>query len=190
MKPKLTLLLLFALFFAPMLIAVALHSEWVDWQPSPDRSHGQLLDPVVELQPFTLQTALGEPLGLQDLAGRWQMAYMQPGPCEADCLDRLQLLRQIRVSQDRHRPDIGLVYATDAQVPETLARQIVSLDASFAAFGGDAGRQLLAQFPGADAGGFYIVDPSGNIIERFGIDADPNGIRKDLRRLLTWTVRE
>lgn len=190
MKPKLTLLLLFALFFAPMLIAVVLHSEWVDWQPSPDRSHGQLLDPVVALQPFSLSTALGQPVERQDLVGRWHVAYLRAGPCEADCLERLQLMRQIRVAQDRHRPDIGLLYATDADLPESVARQIAGLDPSFVAFNGGAGRQLLEQFPGADAGGFYIVDPDANIIEQFGLEADPNGIRKDLRRLLTWTVRE
>jgi len=46
MKSKMTLIALFALFFTPMLLAVLLHSEWVDWRAAPEKAHGELVSPV------------------------------------------------------------------------------------------------------------------------------------------------
>ena len=49
MKSKMTLIALFAMFFTPMLVAVLLHSEWVDWRAAPEKAHGELVSPVVPL---------------------------------------------------------------------------------------------------------------------------------------------
>ena len=33
----------------------------------------------------------------------------------------------------------------------------------------------------------YLIDPVGNIIMSYPADSDPTGIRKDLKRILTWS---
>jgi hypothetical protein len=36
-------------------------------------------------------------------------------------------------------------------------------------------------------GNSYLVDPLGNIMMFYGADSDPNDLKKDLKRLLTWS---
>ena len=115
---------------------------------------------------------------------------VEPGACGDACRERAYLLRQVRAAQNRHIPDIDLLMLTGTAPDAALGEQIRALDPVFDVVGGPAAEPLRAVIPGAEQGGFYIVDPDGNIMERFGLETDPTGIRKDLRRLLTWTVRE
>lgn len=190
MKSKLTLIALFGLFLAPVLIAVVLNSQWVDWRASPDRSHGELIEPVQPIGAFTLTATDGQTLSLDDLTGRWQLVHEITGDCNEDCRQRLFMMRQIRAAQDRHIPNVGLMLLADQPLSDELHGQVTALDPSFVIFDNAAGRELSARFPGNDEQFFYIVDPAGNIIERFETTADPTGIRKDLHRLLTWTLSE
>lgn len=190
MKAKLTLILLFALFLAPIAVAVLLNSEWIEWEPAPERSHGQLIDPVVPLPDFELTGADGAPLLRSQFDERWILMQVEPGGCDSECEQRAYLMRQIRASQNRHVPDIALMLLTEGTPDRVTADRILALDPAFRIAGGPGSEALRAVIPNADAGGFYIVDPDGNIMERFGLEADPTGVRKDLRRLLTWTVRE
>ncbi len=190
MKAKFTIIVLFGLFLAPILIAVVLNSQWVDWRASPDRSHGQLVEPVQPLGEFELNDASGTARSLPDLTGRWQLVHEIVGACDQACEENIVLIRQIRAAQDRFIPDVGLLLLADQPLAPELIERIESLDASFLVFDDQAGQTLSARFPANNQGFFYILDPSGNIIEMFDNTADPTGIRKDLHRLMTWTVRE
>ncbi|MCA1777874.1 MAG: hypothetical protein LC637_00400 [Xanthomonadaceae bacterium] len=190
MKNRLILIGLFAAFFAPLLIALLLHSEWIDWQAPPDRSHGILIDPVVPIGAFELADAQGQIRGPSDLTGRWWLILVQPDHCKRDCLARLELMRRIRLAQDRHRLEVGLMLITEGVLSELEIDSVELLDPTFMIFQSDAGGALIRRFPAVENGAFYIVDPDTNIMERFQPDADPTGIRKDLDRLLKWTIRE
>lgn len=190
MNNKLTLIALFALFFAPILAAVMLHSEWIQWRAAPDRAHGQLIEPVVPLGRFALPDAGGRTRTEHDLAGRWQLAYVTRGECSADCIETLTLMDNIRRAQDRHQSRVGLLVLSGAQLRPAVLDHIAGLGPAWLAFDGRAGRRLVDRLPGADESAFYIIDPEANIMERFDRQENLNGIRKDLDRLLTWTVRE
>jgi hypothetical protein len=190
MNNRLVLIALFAVFFAPVLVAVLLHSEWVSWQAAPEKAHGELVDPVVPLGAFRLPDAGGNTRTRSDLTGRWQLVHARPDGCGADCVETLSLMHNIRLAQDRHRDEVGLVLLSRDVLDERTRARVQQLDPSLLAFDGEAGEALLQRFPRLAPGTFYIVDPEANIMERFGPDADLNGIRKDLDRLLTWTVRE
>lgn len=189
-RNRLTLIALFALFFVPILAAVLLHSEWITWQADPDRAHGELIQPVVPLGEFRLTDAEGRSRTADDLVGRWQLVHVALDGCNAACLDRLILMRNLRIAQDRHADEIGLLLITNAEFDEPAPTPLGGHDAGWTIFDGAAGAQLLARFPEAADGTFYIVDPEANIMERFPPGVDLNDVRKDLDRLLTWTVRE
>jgi len=190
MKNKLILIALFALFFTPMLIAVVLHSEWVDWQAPPDKAHGELLEPVVELGEFELMDAGDTARSLNDLLGHWQLVFVVREPCRNDCLETVELMHNIRLAQDRHREEVALVLLSAPALDPAIRQRIAEVDRSLLMFDEAAARALIQRIPGTEHGALYIVDPQGNIIERFGPGADLNGVRKDLDRLLTWTLRE
>ncbi|MGB0514666.1 MAG: hypothetical protein ACPGJE_07485 [Wenzhouxiangellaceae bacterium] len=189
-RNRLILVLLFVLFFAPIVIALLLNSKWVDWSASPGRAHGELLRPVVPLGEFALTDALGQQRTQDDLADLWIVVMTRTGDCDSECRESLLLMHSIRLAQDRRAPDAALMLLSDQILPDPLLNELTATDATWRVFDGDAGARLLRRFPGAASGTFYIVDPEGNIIERFAPDADPTGIRKDLDRLMTWTVRE
>lgn len=190
MNNKLVLILVLALFLLPMLAAVVLHSSWLDWQPDPERAHGTLLRPVLPVGEFQLADASGDLRSEQDLPGRWWLVRPVDGACDEDCRRGLDLLNRVRLAQDRHVGDIGVLVLAPQPLETGLRAWIVELGPAWMLFEGPQTNRLRARFPDPVHGTTFIVDPEGNIMERFEPDADATGIRKDLRRLLTWTVRE
>lgn len=190
MKSKMTLIALFALFFTPMLVAVLLHSEWVDWRAAPDKAHGEFVSPVVPLGAFDLRDAGGNARSLDDLLGRWHLVYIAPPTCGPECIETAGLMHNIRLAQDRRASQAGLVLLSATELDDATHRRITRLDPTWLLFDGEAGDAFIQRLPSAAPGTFYIVDPEANIMERFAPGADLNGVRKDLDRLLTWTVRE
>jgi len=190
MNNKLTLIALIALFLAPVLVAVVLHSEWVDWRAAPERAHGELIDPVFPLGQFRHADAGGTSRELDDLLDRWQLVLIAGQTCGGACLETAGLMHNIRLAQDRHQDQVGLMMLVRQEMTPETRRRINDLDPAWLLFDGVAGRALAKRFPDPADGSLYIVDPEANIIERFSPGADLNGVRKDLDRLLTWTLRE
>lgn len=178
---KQAIILVFLFFLTPVIIAVLLHSEWFSWQPGGTRNHGELIQPVIPLPEFDQRS---------DLLERWQLVHLRQTECDETCLEDLYWLRQVRLAQDRHQPDVGLMLITTAPLDEPTRGRIRELAEDFRIIEGGTAADLLEAFPiDESGGGSYILDPMANIILRYPADADPNGIRRDLRRLLTWTQR-
>ena len=180
-----------ALFLAPIVIAVLLNSQWLDWRPGSTRNHGELLEPAVRLPEFEVESASGVPVSRATLEGQWQLMHYRSAGCDEACLEDIYWLRQARLAQDRHVPEIGLLLVTPGQIDAEGLAQIRDLSDAFRVLQGEAGSALLPALPDAGLEAIsYIVDPNGHIILRYPQDADFNGLRKDLSRLLTWTQTE
>lgn len=182
MKSRLTLFALVLLFFTPILVAVLLNSRWLDWDPAPGRSHGDLVEPVIDL---------GDHLPGTGWTGKWYLVRRIDAACDSDCIESLYWLRQARAAQDRHVPDVGLLVvapnALDAPVRDAIRR----LSPVWRIVDGPAGEALIRVLPGGSGNPeTYIMDPETNIMMRYPAGTDPNGIRKDLDRLLTWTQEQ
>ncbi len=185
------ILAVFALFLVPVLLATLMHSQWLDWQPAGGRNHGDLIQPVIEMDDFAIHDARGQPVTRADLLDRWQLVHVDSRPCDEACLENLYWLRQVRRAQDRHQPDIGLVFISNHDQDEATIEAIAALADDLLVLTGAPAAEVLDQFPqDGREGGFYIIDPMANIILQYPADTDHNGIRRDLRRLLTWTQRD
>ena len=86
-RKRWTLLLLFVLFLAPVVVAILMHSNWWDFEPRQTRNHGTLIEPAMEL-PEPLAAALRE----SGAAGMWTLLLAAPEGCEAECRQRLHWL--------------------------------------------------------------------------------------------------
>lgn len=188
---RVAIIAVFAVFLIPVVLATLMHSEWFDWQPGGGRNYGELIEPVIELEDFSATGARNQAVTRQSLADKWQLIHVFDGACDDACLENLYWLRQVRLSQDRHQPEIGLIFLSPSDQPPRTVAAIHELAEDYLVLDGEDALGVLAQLPEQDRqGGFYIADPLTNIILRYSSDADHNGIRRDLSRLVTWTQRE
>jgi cytochrome oxidase Cu insertion factor (SCO1/SenC/PrrC family) len=186
-----TIAAVLALFLAPIIIAVLLNSQWLDWRPGETKNYGELLEPAVRLPEFEVTDAAGETVSRDSLEGQWQLVHYRAAGCNEACMDDLYWLRQVRMAQDRHVPEVSLMFITPGEVEADTLSAIRELTDEYRVLAGDAGRSLVGSLPDAGLEAIsYIVDPNGHIILRYPQDADFNGMRRDLSRLLTWTQTE
>lgn len=182
-KGRMMLLFLVGVFVFPVVVGLVLYL--IDWRPG-GKSHGELLQPAYALNAPSMQTAQEKLFDAGSWRGKWHLVVVAPGSCESECLQSLGTMRQIHASLGKEIDRLERVWIQDGESsPETLKvvqekyRDLVILPKATA---------LAHQFDAASAGrGIFLVDPLGNVFMRYPQGTDPNGIRKDLIRLLTYS---
>lgn len=195
---KLSIVAVFLLFSLPVILATLLHTEWLEWRPTTLRNHGEFVSPVVPVYFAALTTQSGHPLQPEDLLDKWFLIRHHLDACDADCLESFFWLRQVRAAQDRHQGSIGLMLISPNALSEAALTQIQAWAPDTVVVTGTSAAALAQALSSltepeewlAAPHWTYLSDPMGNIMMRYPNDADPNGIRRDLRRLLTWTQRD
>lgn len=190
-RSRLTLVLLFLVFAAPMLGAWLVVSTEA-WRLQGSVAHGNLLSPIRPLPPLSLRHLGGGPLTLEDLRGRWTLLYIGSSNCEDVCQRNLYNIRQARLAlgEDTHRVQ-RLMVLTDTAHGDDLARILTQHEGLMVASAeGEALNRFLQHFhvtdgdsPGRE-GRIYTLDPLGNLVLFYEPDADPKGMLEDLERLL------
>ncbi len=171
--------LLFAVCAAPV---VASYVSYYWWQPAGRVNYGELLAP--RLLPDTpLSSIDGTPFRLSQLRGKWIFVTVDSAVCDAYCVEKLTYLRQLRLAQGADSDRIERVWIlTDDGAPD---KTIMARYAGTYAVRG-AGSALLASLEATGTPGehLYIIDPLGNLMMRYPRDPDPQGMLKDVARLL------
>jgi hypothetical protein len=113
-----------------------------------------------------------------------------PADCGPDCESVITALRQVHLAAGRNRSRLRiLLLHGPGDMPDTDR-----IEAIYPAFllASDPERRMLetlaaiAGDPDA-AGHTYLLDPLGNIMMFYRAGYDPNALKKDLKRLLTWS---
>lgn len=168
-------------FFAlPIALVLVLHLS--GWRPG-GASHGELLTPPQPLQLPALHDLNGQPYASQQWQGKWSLLYVAGRDgCAAPCQQQVHLLRQIHatLNKDIERAQRVLLLPNSADQSHlpALQRRYPDLIVLLA----DAQPQLAGQ-----QSGVFLVDPLGNLILRYPPDYDPQGLRKDMQRLLRYS---
>jgi len=178
-KSLLSLWLLLALCAAPV---VASYVAYYFWQPSGHVNYGELIEPrPLPDARFTL--ADGALFSWHKLKGKWVLAIVDSGNCDAYCQSKLLYMRQARLAQGKEMDRIERVWliADDAKPAASTVAEYQGTWLIRA-----AGSEFLKLFPAqrAPADHIYIIDPLGNLMMRFPRDADPQKMVKDIARLL------
>lgn len=145
---------------------------------------GVLVDPP---RPVAEAAALG-------LTDAWTLMVVAPTGCAAGCERTLATQRQVRLTfaKDMVRIRRVLVSGADADASRLAAAHP---DLAVLALGSaEAARAAIAGLPGATVdGAAWLIDPMGNLMMAYDVDAAPQDIQKDLKRLLknseTWMRR-
>ncbi|MBN3855362.1 cytochrome C oxidase subunit I [Paraburkholderia sp. Ac-20340] len=152
-------------------------------------SYGTLIEPQRPI-PSALKVTGddGHEVPLDSLRGRWLMISVDGSACNEACVQKLYFMRQVRATQGAERERVLMVWlrTDDASVPAVLrsaypdTRVLRADSAALAAW-------LPATDSTKDTDHIYLVDPNGNLMERFPAHADPSKIKQDVTKLLKWS---
>jgi hypothetical protein len=149
-------------------------------KPEGRTNYGALVDPQVPVGKLALHSDAGAER-IESFRGKWLMLALADGACDTECERRLVVMRQVRLTtgKDRDRIERALLIAGDAPAAAVLAEHegLRVLRASPAALA------ALRQATGGEAG-VLLVDPLGNLMMRFPVEADPSRMKKDIAKLL------
>lgn len=188
-RQRLVLLAIIACFALPLAAA------WLSvghWRPDGSVQHGELLHPARPLELRFDPASEADANGVERLRGRWVLAYVgSADACDARCRTGLYDMRQVRLALGKDIDRIKTLLLLDAR-PAPEWRQWLSAEHAATVVGvtDDAQRTaLLSAFPQAGRAGdwVYLLDPLGNLLMRYPVEAEPSGILKDLKRLLKWS---
>jgi hypothetical protein len=177
--------LLALLFIGPLAIAWMLYFGDQGWKPRGTTNHGILVQPPVPL-PGVRITDSGPDGSDGNLHGKWTMLYLDGGSCSERCLLALDLSARVRLALGQRMIRVQRVYIAEStgalpDLPESQADLMIAAGSR-----PDLARLLAALPPGLprDGSEILLVDPLGNLMERFPLDADPKGMLEDIRKLL------
>lgn len=179
-------LLLVALFFGPMIVAMWLYFG-TDIRPSGQTHHGNLLDPV---RPLPAETRWRDAQGelVEDLKGDlWTLLQFVPSPCDAGCQSDLYRSRQVWLALDRRRTRVQrIAIVADADEAQALAVIAAEADPNLKlriVEDGDPLRGFLRD-PAHGPGAFYVIDPIGNWVLWYDRSTELRDIHTDFKKLL------
>ncbi len=179
-RTRLMLVLIFAFFALPLVVAWVLNFTG-DFIPASTTNNGTLVQPVRPVTAVDLFDVQGAAVNADYFIGKWTMVYRHTGACDDACQKTLYTLRQVRLTLGKNIDRIQrLLLVEGATMPAWTA------EAAERYPGMDVARAMNGAAAAAFgvAGRIYLVDPLGNLMMEYTLDAEPRGMTKDLERLL------
>lgn len=176
---RIQLLLIALVFFGPLVVAAWMYYGGQFAVPQGRSNHGSLLEPVVSLAELLPESPLHG-----GTEGSWVLLYLNPADCGENCRRALYTLRQSRTMLGRDMDRLKRVFLHGASAPDTvfLAAEHQGLitieDASLTGLLDNKRPAELAP------GGYYLIDPLGNLVMYFQPDIDPADMVDDVKHLL------
>ncbi len=178
-KGRLQLIMLAAIFFGPLIAATWLYFSGEDLQPEGRTNHGALLEPITAIADVLPDSTIHS-----HNDGHWLLLYSNDQECNETCRDALYTIRQARKMLGREMDRVRRVFLHGESAPDTvfLAAEhegLISMTDS------NLGALLASKRPqNFAAGGYYLIDPLGNMVLYFPPDIDPSDMVDDIKRLL------
>jgi len=176
-KSRLQLLLVALVFLGPLAVAA-----WFYFQgaaPSGRTNHGALLEPIINVSDQLSAFDDGNPQGRT-----WILLYRNPGDCEDTCRKALYTYRQTRLMLGKEMDRVQRVFLHGDSPPDTvlLAEEhpgLITIEDS--TLDELLNNKRPVELP---AGGFYLIDPLGNLVMYFRPDLNPADMVDDVKHLL------
>ena len=176
---RLQLVLLSLVFFGPLILAAWLYFSGTGFTPEGRTNHGLLLEPLVNIGEAMPEASIHE-----HNEGHWLLVYSNSGNCDEACEFALLTLRQSRLMLGREMDRLLRVFLHGDTAPDTVllanehAGLITLQDESFSELLESNKPSKLA------AGGYFLIDPLGNLVMYFRPDIDPSDMVEDIDHLL------
>ena len=195
LSPRLALVVITMIFILPLAAAWLMYSGVIEFQPVSTKNLGQLVQPPVPVDRQSLEAVGGSPLPAGELDQHWGIVYDVPADCAEDCLQAVAALRQVHRASGRNQSRLRLLILMPEHWPAELEQSLRSIYPTFLLAADPSGEfqaslnevaTSLSRGHAAE-GNTYLLDPLGNIMMYYEAGSDPNDLKKDLKRLLTWS---
>ncbi len=173
-----------AVFAAPVIAAWFFYLN-PEYLPAGRTNKGELIDPVVALPAdLALSTPDGANFPRTALAGKWTLVYLAGSECEDACRNRLIAMRQIRLALGESQRSVERLLVVTDSAAGGLARDLgAEFEGMRVTLGGARLPELLGEGTAA-LDRIYILDPMGNLMMRYTVDAPVRDTLEDMERLL------
>lgn len=178
---RVQMLLIAMVFFGPLAVAAIMYYSGA-LQPVGRTNHGVLLEPI-----SSIADALPESELIATSDGQWVLIYINASPCGDDCQQALYRLRQSRLMLGKEMDRVLRVFLHGDSAPDTVFLQeahagLITLRDS------DLFELLNNKRPAVLAnGGYYLVDPLGNLVMYFEPHVAPADMVEDIKHLLKFS---
>jgi len=175
---RLQLLLIAAVFFGPLAVAAWMYYGG-DLRPESHTNHGALLRPIVNVIGQLPASTIVKPGNRY-----WVLVYSNDDECDATCENALYTMRQSRQMLGKEMDRLLRVFLHGESSPDTVflatehAGLVTLRDIELAALLDSKKPVTLA------AGGYFLIDPLGNLVMYFEPGMDPSDMVEDIQRLL------
>ena len=193
-RARLSMVLVLAIFAAPLVLAWLAISVFPDWQPKTRTNHGDLVQPARPLPAFKLVTVQGKSIDETFLRGKWTILYLAEGACERSCVEQLYNIRQIRLAQGKNIDRLQRLMLWNGKGVSDEQRQELQthFPGQLIVPVGEQEEALLQVFAVDEkdpfaAGRIYLVGPLGNLMMKYEPGEEPRGMIKDLEKLLKYS---
>ena len=189
-RNRLTLVSIALVVALPAVLSFVLYTS--GWRPSSSGNYGELVQPPRTIKDLEFHTLDGNRLRVSDLSQKWTFVYFLADSCGATCERSLYNMRQVRLAQGENADRLQrMLVVTENVALEKLRTQLREYPGMVVITGPHENvRTLSEEFtlssgtPFESYGRVYLLDPAGRLMLSYPADADPSGMRKDLKRLL------
>ena len=149
-------------------------------------NYGTLIQPAFPAQMHDLMQKDKPAVKEETLAKKWTMLYIEPDDCDQTCLDRLQLIKRVRLLMNEQMRRVRTVLVSSQEMGNLILKKdnpdlvLAHVDMTSSAF--------LEQFPELDKKPIYLLDPLGNLMMYYPQEnPDIKKVIKDLLKLLKYS---
>jgi len=149
-------------------------------------NYGTLVHPALPTVIADLKQGNNNAIKEETVAKSWTMTYIEPSNCDQICLDKLTLIKKVRLLTNEKMRRVRTLFVTNKQIEDSIDksqyRDMVFTNVE------DANSPFVKQFPAQDTKPIYLIDPYGNIMMYYPQqDLNAKKIIKDINRLLKYS---
>ncbi|MGK0270268.1 MAG: cytochrome oxidase Cu insertion factor (SCO1/SenC/PrrC family) [Cocleimonas sp.] len=149
-------------------------------------NYGTLVHPALPAVVADLKQGDVEAVREETIAKSWTMAYIEPSSCDQVCLDKLTLIKKVRLLTNEKMRRVRTLFITNPAIADSIDeaqyRDMVISNVT------DENSTFLKQFPHQETKPIYLIDPYGNIMMYYPqADLNAKKIIKDINRLLKYS---
>jgi len=184
---KKSFLTLIALFLAPIVLGTLLffNMDKIGFKKG-SVNYGTLIQPAFPAEVDGLMSA-GKPARKeQTLLKKWTMLYIETEDCKQLCMDRLLLMKRVRLLMNEQMRRVRTVLVTNI---DTIKQPRLQSDNNLVVTTLTSPKSpFLEQFPMLDKKPIFLLDPLGNVMMYYSQEK-PNAKKmiKDLKKLLKYS---